>query len=102
MLQSGGVLHLHLFGSYARGTAIQDVSDVDLMADFDSAKKLTILNKAGLEVELREMLRTPVDLSDRAMLKEPVRLNAELRDILDAIESLGQSGLYLAHDRPFI
>lgn len=70
-------LHLSLFGSYARETAIQDVSDVDLMADFDGAKRLTLFDKAGLEVELGEILQTRVELSDRAMPKQPVRLNAE-------------------------
>ncbi len=81
-LQTGGVRHLHLFGSYARGTAIQDLSDVDLMADFDGTKRLTLFDKAGLEIEISEMLQAPVDLSDRAMLKEPVRLNAEREAIL--------------------
>jgi hypothetical protein len=81
-LQTGGVLHLHLFGSYARGTAVQNMSDVDLMADFDSAKRLTLFDKAGLEVELGEILQTRVELSDRAMLKEPVRRNAEREAIL--------------------
>jgi len=81
-LKNGGILHLRLFGSYARGTAVQNISDVDLMADFDGAKKLTLFDKAGLEVELGEMLKTRVDLADRAMLKQSIRLNAEREAIL--------------------
>jgi uncharacterized protein len=81
-LQNGGILHLRLFGSCARGTAVQNISDVDLMADFDGAKKLTLFDKAGLEVELGKMLKTRVDLSDRAMLKESIRQNAEREAIL--------------------
>ena len=73
---------MRLFGSYARGTAVQNISDVDLMADFDGAKKLTLFDKAGLEVELGEILKTRVDLSDRAMLKESIRQNAEREAIL--------------------
>jgi hypothetical protein len=52
------------------------------MADFDGAKKVTLFDKAGREVELGEMLKTRVDLSDRAMLKESIRLNAEREAIL--------------------
>jgi predicted nucleotidyltransferase len=81
-LQRGGIQHLHLFGSYARGTAVQDLSDVDLMADFDSGKRLTLFDKAGLEIELGEILQARVDLSERTILKEPVRLNAEREAIL--------------------
>lgn len=76
-LQNGGIQHLHLFGSCARGTALPGKSDVDLMADFDQSRKFTLFDKAGLEVELSALLETPVELSDRAMLREPVRLNAE-------------------------
>ena len=47
------------------------------MADFNSMKRLTIFDKAGLEVDLGELLNQRVDLCDQAMLKEPVRLNAE-------------------------
>jgi predicted nucleotidyltransferase len=35
-LKAAGVEHLFLHGSYARGTAIREVSDVDLMAEFDA------------------------------------------------------------------
>jgi hypothetical protein len=53
---------------------------VDLIADFDRAKRLTLFNKAGLEEE--HLLNSRVDLCDRAMLKEPVRLNAEREAVL--------------------
>lgn len=80
-LRSGGIDRLFLFGSYARGTAAQ-ASDVDLIADFDAAKRLSLFDKAGLEVELGELLNSRVDLCDRAMLKEPVRLSAEQEAVL--------------------
>jgi predicted nucleotidyltransferase len=81
-LKSGGIERLFLFGSHARGTAVQNASDVDLIADFDGAKRLTLFDKAGLEVELGELLNSRVDLCDRVMLKEPVRLNAEREAVL--------------------
>ena len=34
-LKAAGVEHLLLHGSYARGTAVRDASDVDVVADFD-------------------------------------------------------------------
>lgn len=76
-LKSCGIERLFLFGSHARGTATQSVSDVDLMAEFDLAKKLTLFDKAGLEVGLCELLNSRVDLCDRTSLKESVRSNAE-------------------------
>ena len=81
-LQEGGIQHLHLFGSCARGTAVSGQSDIDLMADFDQSRRYTLFDKAGLEVELTELLGTQVELSDRAMLREHVRVNAERDAIL--------------------
>jgi predicted nucleotidyltransferase len=80
-LQRGGIVHLRLFGSMARGEA-SAASDVDLIADFDGSRKLTLFDKAGLEVELAELLDTHVDLSDRAMLRDTVRKRAEQEAIL--------------------
>jgi hypothetical protein len=81
-LKCGGIDRLFLFGSCARGTAVRNASDIDLIADFDRAKRLTLFDKAGLEVALGELLNSHVDLCDRAMLKEPVRLNAERDAVL--------------------
>jgi predicted nucleotidyltransferase len=81
-LRRGGIERLFLFGSYARGTGVANASDVDLIADFDRAKRLTLFDKAGLEVELGDLLNSRVDLCDRAMLRDPVRLNAEREAVL--------------------
>lgn len=80
-LHQDGIAHLRLFGSKARGDDSPE-SDIDLMADFDTTRRLTLYDKAGLEVELAELLSTHVDLSDRAMLKERIREHAELDAIL--------------------
>ena len=80
-LQGSGILHLFVFGSRARGDE-SPVSDVDLMVDYDRAKKLTLFDKAGLEVELAEILKVPVDLCDREMLEGSVRARAEREAVL--------------------
>ena len=75
-LRKSGIERLSLFGSVARGDASPQ-SDVDLMGDFDPAKHLTLFDKAGLEVRLAEILDAPVDLCERRLLKDEVRVRAE-------------------------
>ena len=76
-LKASGVEHLSLFGSYARGTAVPAVSDVDLLADFDRAKRLTLFSLSGLRLQIMDILNMPVDLADRRMLKEQIKARAE-------------------------
>jgi predicted nucleotidyltransferase len=80
-LKAAGIVRLSLFGSVARGEA-KAQSDIDLMGDFDRARGLTLFDMAGLELRLGEILETRVDLSDRQMLKEPVRVRAEREAVL--------------------
>src|SRR5271157_2580978 len=80
-LRSAGVVHLLVFGSVARGEASPD-SDVDLMGEFDRSKRLTLLDLNSLELFLSEILRARVDLSDRTMLKGPIRMRAEREAVL--------------------
>jgi uncharacterized protein len=75
-LRRGGILHLALFGSRARGDEAAE-SDVDLMADYDLTRRLTLFDKAGLEVEIAATLDAAVDLCDREFLEGPVRVRAE-------------------------
>ena len=81
-LKSAGVEHLSLFGSYARGTAIQAVSDVDVLADFDHSKRLTLFSLAELRLRMVDILEMPVDLADRRMLKDQVKARAEREAVL--------------------
>ena len=80
-LQASGIVHLRLFGSKARGDD-NPRSDVDLMADYDRARKLTLFDKAGLEVEISHILENQVDLCDREMLEPSVRIRAEREAVL--------------------
>ena len=70
-LRAAGIIHLRLFGSVARDEAA-DNSDVDLMADFDKSKRLTLVKVGSLRSRLADML----DLSSPEWMKEPVRSTA--------------------------
>jgi uncharacterized protein len=74
-LKAAGLLHLRLFGSVARGEETRH-SDVDLMADFDESKRLTIVTLGNLQSRLEDLLGVNVDLSSADWMKEPVRKNA--------------------------
>ena len=74
-LRQAGVMRLAVFGSVARGDNTAD-SDVDLMGDFDRSKGLNLFDMVGLESLLSEIVGTRVELFDRQMLKQPVRLRA--------------------------
>jgi predicted nucleotidyltransferase len=69
-LKAAGIVHLRLHGSLARGSA--SAADVDLIAEFDATKRFSLLDMAGLENRLADLLGAPVDLSPAHTLKEPV------------------------------
>lgn len=72
-LRAAGVEHLFLHGSYARGTAIRDQSDVDLIAEFDAGREYSLLDRVRLENRLADMLGVKVDLAPASMLKSAIR-----------------------------
>ena len=72
-LKSAGIVRLDLFGSVARGEA---GNDVDLLAEFDSTKRLSLLDMVGLENRLSDLLEAPVDLAPTKMLKDAVAQRA--------------------------
>ena len=81
-LKAAGIVHLRLFGSVARGEASPE-SDVDLLAEFDKSKRLTLFGMAHLEHRLSDLLGARVELSPAASLKERVRARA-LREAVHA------------------
>ena len=81
-LKAAGVEHLFLHGSYARGTAVRDVSDVDVIAEFDRSRRLSLLDMVAIENRLAEVLGVRVDLSPANTLKEPVRQKAAREAVL--------------------
>jgi uncharacterized protein len=68
-------------GSVARGEST-DSSDVDLMAEFDDKKKLTLLDMVGLENRLSELLQVKVDLIPAETMRQPVRTTADKEAVL--------------------
>lgn len=80
-LKSVGVLHLSLFGSVARGEAGPD-SDVDLIAEFDKNRRLTLIGAIGIENRIADLLGVSVDLTQQGKLKPRVRERAEREAVL--------------------
>ena len=70
-LRERGVTRLQLFGSVARGEQTSE-SDVDLLADFDQGKRLSLLGVCSIQVRLEEILHTKGDLSSPGWLKPRV------------------------------
>ncbi len=60
-LQRLGVDRCGVFGSFARGTAIREESDVDILVAFDTDKK-TFSNFMGLAFFLEDLFGRDVDL----------------------------------------
>jgi predicted nucleotidyltransferase len=81
-LKAAGVEHLLLHGSYARGTAIREQSDVDVIADFDRAKRFSLIGRVHLENRLTDILGVKADLADRKMLRPEVLERAERESVL--------------------
>ncbi len=71
-LKAAGILSLSLFGSTARGDASPD-SDVDLLAAFDSSRKLSTLDVVAIQLRISGLLGRPVDLSEEGTLKPRVK-----------------------------
>jgi hypothetical protein len=81
-LKAAGIEHLLLRGSYARGTAVREISDVDVIAEFAPGRRLSLLDMVAIENRLAEMLGVRVDLSPAKGLKEPVAAKASREAVL--------------------
>lgn len=65
-----GISAVFLFGSYARGTAVEE-SDVDLLIDTRGSKIRTLLQLGAVYCELEEALQKSVDLITVRALEQP-------------------------------
>ena len=81
-LKAAGVEHLLLHGSYARATAIHEGSDVDVIADFNRNRKLSLIGRVHLENRLTDILGVKADLCDRKMLGSEVLERVERESVL--------------------
>ena len=59
--QKHGIPAVFLFGSYARGTAMEK-SDIDLLIDTRGTQIRTLLQLGAVYCELEEALQKPIDL----------------------------------------
>ena len=75
-LKDSGIVRLSLFGSTARGNAAAN-SDVDLLAAFDVNRRISLLDIAGMELDLSEMLGCKVDLIEEESLKPRIQKSVE-------------------------
>jgi uncharacterized protein len=75
-LKAAGVIRLSLFGSTTRDTAGEE-SDIDLVAAFDEARPLSLLDVLRIENQLADLLGQPVDLIEEGALKPRVRQNVD-------------------------
>ncbi|MFZ0793649.1 MAG: nucleotidyltransferase domain-containing protein, partial [Candidatus Korobacteraceae bacterium] len=74
-LKDAGILHLRLFGSLVRNEPLER-SDVDLLADFDKSRRLSLVKVGRLQMRLSELLGAEVDLSSPDWMREPIRSKA--------------------------
>jgi uncharacterized protein len=81
-LKAAGVEHLFLHGSYARGTAVRETSDVDVIAEFAPDRRLSLLDMVAIENRLADLLGVRVDLSPAKGLKEAVAEKASREAVL--------------------
>src|SRR5215471_310944 len=79
--KAAGIVHLRLHGSLARSAATA-TSDVDLIAEFDDTKHLSLLDMVGLENRPSDLLGAPVDLSPAHTLKKTVAERAACEAVL--------------------
>lgn len=70
ILRRHGVVRAGLFGSVARGEA-GPRSDLDLLVEF--GRQTSLLDRAGLKLELEAALGRPVDVVHYRSLYEPIR-----------------------------
>jgi predicted nucleotidyltransferase len=75
-IHARGAAALYLFGSTARGEAGAD-SDVDLMMEIDGNRKFSLLDQAGLQNFLSDLLGADADLSIRPSIHSLIRDRVE-------------------------
>jgi predicted nucleotidyltransferase len=80
-LRAAGIVSLALHGSLVRGEATVS-SDVDLLAEFDNEKKLSLFSLVGLENQLTDILGVKADLANWKTLRPEVLERAQIESVL--------------------
>jgi predicted nucleotidyltransferase len=74
------VRRLGVFGSAARGDATES-SDVDLLVEFEKDAETSLFDMVHLQEELSRLFGRKVDLATPAILENPYRRHAVLKDL---------------------
>ena len=80
-LKEAGIIRIRVFGSVARGDATE-ASDVDVLAQFDDAKPISLIGLVRIENQLSDLLGRKVDLVQERSLKPRIRTNVEREAVL--------------------
>ncbi len=70
-------MRLSLFGSTTRNAARPGIPTPNLLAKFDEARALSLLDVIRIENHIADLLGRPVDLIDEGTLKPRVRQNVD-------------------------
>ena len=70
-----------LFGSYARGEQTSN-SDIDILVDFDKENYPSLLDHAGMMVELEEKLNTKIDIVPYERIFPSIKINIDKEKVL--------------------
>jgi len=65
------VKEIGIFGSYVKAEQ-EERSDLDILVEFEENAKLSLLDVAGLEIELSDLLGIKVDLVEKRNLKPQI------------------------------
>lgn len=71
-LRSMGITSLSLFGSRARGDFRPD-SDLDVLIEYDSNSKFSLVDMAGVQHAIEDLVGLPVQVTLRNSLREETR-----------------------------
>jgi predicted nucleotidyltransferase len=70
--QKWGVIELAIFGSALRDD-FGTLSDVDVLVSFADTAEITLFDLAQMQIELERLFGRPVDLVEKAALRNPYR-----------------------------
>ena len=66
------VTELAIFGSALRDD-FNELSDIDVLVTFDDSAEITLLDFAQMQIELEQVFNRPVDVIEKAALRNPYR-----------------------------
>jgi predicted nucleotidyltransferase len=66
------VVEFAIFGSVLRQD-FNALSDIDILVSFDDLAEITLLDLAQMQIELEQLFNRPVDLVEKAALRNPYR-----------------------------